>query len=110
MTYSKDRSRWPKEGETYIHKGETFVFDRVSLSNRNQLEALFKLPGSRFSLRIPLSGYISEKDPAAVAASQTYVTGYAATEPDENFAEMIAFYCEDKLPAAQEPLLTAILN
>lgn len=107
----KDRSLWPKEGETFEHKGETFVFDKVSLSSRNQLEAHFRLPGSdRFTLRLSLSGYISEKYPEALAGAKTYVTRYAGTDPDENFAEMVAFYCEGKLPSAQEPLLTAILD
>lgn len=104
-----DRSRWPKEGDTQIYKGETFLFDKIDVSGTS-LVALFRIPGESYSLRVPLSGYISEKDPAAVAASQTYVTNYASTEPNENFAEMVAFYCEDKLPSEQVALLEEIIR
>lgn len=105
-----DRSRWPKAGDTYLYKGETFLFERVDLSGRSKLDALFRIPGERFTLKVPLSGYISEKDPGAVAASQTYVTNYASTDPDENFAEMVAFYCEDKLPSEQIKMLEEVLS
>lgn len=105
-----DKSRWPKEGDTFEHKGETFFFDRINVSGRTQLEALFKVPGERFSLRVPLTTYISSRDPSALKAVKTYVTNYAATDPDENFAEMVAFYCEDKLPSEQVEMLEAIIR
>lgn len=105
-----DRSLWPKEGDTTEYRGETFVFHSIDLTSRANLVALFSHPEMSAKLKVPLSGYIAEKYPEKLKGASTFVTNYAGTDPDENFAEMVAFYCEDRLPADQEPMLTAILH
>lgn len=106
-----DRSRWPKAGDTYVYKGETFAFDKVDLTRRSELTAVFRLQDRpSLSISIPLAAYIAEKDPEAQTKSSVFVTNYAMKDAVENFAEMIAFYCEDQLPADQIEMLEAIVG
>jgi len=42
--------------------------------------------------------------------AQGFVTRYAATDPEENFCEMMSLWCQDKLPAPQEHVLKSIVD
>lgn len=105
-----DKSRWPQAGDTYLYKGETFLFDKVDLSQRAELKVLFRHPEMSSKLSMPLIGYLFEKYPEMKDEALVFVSNYAATDPDENFAEMIAFLCEDRLPADQEQMLKEVIG
>jgi len=107
-----DRSLWPKEGDTQEYKGETFIFDKVDITSRANLKAIFRLPDHPgYRLDVGLGGFIAEKYPEKLqSAKQTFITPYAATDPDENFADMVAYYCQDALPADQVAMLEPILR
>lgn len=104
-----DRSHWPKPGDTYVYKGEPFAFEKVDVTNRGDLNAYFRHPEIRGHLKVPLGSYILEKNPGLATKLSAFVSGYASTDPDENFAEMFAFYCQDQLPADQVAMLEPLL-
>ena len=59
------------------------------------------------SAKINIEGYYQMKgvDPRALGPDfKGFITPYAATDPDENFAEMFGFYCTGDLPPTQSAL------
>lgn len=107
-----DRSRWPKEGDTLDYKGETFAFDKIDLTSRAQLKVVFRLVDQTpsFKITVPLHEYMLNQHPEIRKDASVFVTNYAATDPDENFAEMVAFHCEDKLPDDQVVMLKGLIE
>lgn len=97
----------PEPGDTIVVKGKTLVVDRVTFGRG--------LSGYRVELHVegdpkrkmttPLETFLEfkgdgrtvENDPEFIG----FVTNYAKKSPSENFAEMFAFYCLDKLPVKQ---------
>jgi hypothetical protein len=58
---------------------------------------------------IGLEGYLMTKGLLTDQDLSSFVTSYAQRNHEENFAEMIAFYCLDKLPEDQVEMLKAVL-
>ena len=58
---------------------------------------------------IRLEGYLVNKGFLTNQDLSGFVTGYAAKNHEENFAEMIAYWCQDKLPEDQVELLRTVL-
>lgn len=46
----------------------------------------------------------------ATVPAHGFVTRYAATDPEENFCELMSLWCQDKLPATQEQVLALIVD
>lgn len=86
----------PEIGEEVPYKGETLqVVDVDHLRKR----IVFKIKGdeSGDKLTLPLASW---KSPKSIPVTTGFVTQYAGTEPDENFAELFSFYCIDDLAPA----------
>jgi len=58
---------------------------------------------------IGLEGYLMTKGLLTTQDLSSFVTGYAAKDHEENFAEMIAYWCQDKLPEDQVEMLRTVL-
>ena len=58
---------------------------------------------------IGLEGYLMTKGLLTTQDLSSFVTGYAAKDHEENFAEMIAYWCQDKLPEDQVEMLKTVL-
>jgi len=107
---TNDRSKWPARGDTYVEKGVTYVVENIDYSARSRaglVVVLKRRDDPTRGARLPLSTYIEEKHPELKSA--TFVSPYAATDHEENFAEMVAYYCDDALPAEQVQMLGAVL-
>lgn len=105
-----DRSKWPKPGDEYVEKGETWIIDLVDLSSRSELKVVFHNRAEpNVRARISLEAFMLKKHPELESEASVFVTAYAMKDADENFAEMVAFYCEDLLPDDQVEMLEAIL-
>jgi hypothetical protein len=57
-----------------------------------------------------VDGFISLKNYLAVAGKSAFVSRYASTKPEENFAEMVVAYCRNRLPKDQVAMLKGILG
>ena len=97
----------PQPGETLPYKGETLVvtkvvYDTVHLTIPDE-------PNSKLSM--PLRTWLKVKgiDTSNHGGGSSFITPYAATNFEENFAEMVSYYCLGKLPRDQEEMLEAIL-
>lgn len=105
---TNDRSKWPAPGDTYEEKGVTYVVENVDYRSRSGLVVVLKRRDDPTrSARLPLATYIEETHPEL--KSGTFVSPYAGTDHEENFAEMVAYYCDDALPAEQVQMLEALL-
>lgn len=92
-------------------KGKGLVVDLV---RKPELEprAFGELPPSPATVEkayIPLEGYLMAKGLLTHQDLSGFVTPYAAKNHEENFAEMIAFWCQDRLPEDQVELLKGVL-
>lgn len=58
---------------------------------------------------IGLEAYLMTKGLLTTQDLSSFVTGYAAKNHEENFAEMIAYFCLGKLPEDQVEMLKAVL-
>ena len=92
----KDPERCPKPGDIFeSSSGRTlevthFLYNEILLK-----EAGSDRPGG---WKISLRGWIQAKGyDKHLQKKPRFVTGYAAKNPSENFAEMFSFYCLDKL-------------
>ena len=92
----KDPEKAPKAGATLVDKGKTYVVDGTEykgLRSGYQIH-LHQVDDPSKKVRISLSGWISLKGfkPESKPGSG-FISPYASTDVEENFAEMIAFYC-----------------
>lgn len=101
----KDRSKWPSGGETITENGVTYVVKGVSYKGKSPVVELAREADPSRGAHMDLGAFIGQKHPE----TSVFVSPYAATTPEENFAEMIAYYCEDLLPDDQVAMLEAIL-
>jgi len=103
-------------GDKYIEKGEEWVVtgtdsgrDGIIVKMTRKLED----PETNQSLvingRIALVGYLVNQGLVTNEKLTGFVTQYAAKDYAENFAEMIAAWCLDKLPEDQVALLQSVL-
>jgi hypothetical protein len=103
-------------GDKYIEKGQEWevagtdsgrdgiVVDLVRKLEDPEAAKLLTLKG-----RISLEGYLMNKGLLSNADLSGFVTGYAGKNHEENFAEMIAYWCQDKLPEDQVEMLKTVL-
>ncbi len=101
---ARDRANWPPVGSEVKGSKGTYRVTGYKLDRKYdwvlELENL-TTPGARASW--PLKGYLG------ATGMTPFVSLYAATSYGENFAEMIAMYCLDDLPADQVTALEALL-
>jgi hypothetical protein len=110
----KDPALKPKPGDSFVSKGEEFLVTNLNVGPRGdiivQLKAKVQPPGmGTVGGRISLEGYAAAKGILPKIEHSGFVSQYASTDPDENFAEMIAAYCAGKLPPDQVEMLKAVL-
>ena len=101
---SKDKSKLPQPGETIVEGKKTYRVLGVELNDRwEQVVRLELIDDPRQKARITLKGWFSNK------GESEYVSPYAATSYSENFAEMVAHYCQGTLPNDQVEMLESVL-
>lgn len=103
--FVSDPTLRPKSGDTMTTKGKVYevtrvVYDKVYLVRQDD---------PKTQATIPLAGWIRNKGLDTSQHVTGFVTPYAAKNHEENFAEMVAFYCLDKLPDDQVEMLKAVL-
>lgn len=96
----QDKENWPSPGDEFTEGRRTFIVDQVVYPN----VLLHKKDDPLKKFRAPLSSWVTTKSGASA-----FVTPYAKTSAQENFAEMVAFYCEDMLPDDQVQMLKQVL-
>lgn len=95
----------PQPGDTITSGRTTYVvesvvYDTVHLSD----------PKDGRKAKIPLLGYLEEKGLEPEIVDEGFVTRYAKTSPEENFADMVQFYCRGKLGPKLTEKLEEILR
>jgi hypothetical protein len=106
-----DPERKPKPGATLVDKGKTYVVDSTEykgLRSGYQVH-LHQVDDPSKRARISLAGWISLKGFNPEKSGSGFITPYAGKNSEENFAEMVAFYCMDELPKDQIEMLEAVL-
>jgi hypothetical protein len=101
----------PKPGDTVVEKGKTYVVERVGYGGRGGYQVIMHReddPSNKASVSLKgwalLKGIKPESKPGS-----GFITPYAGKDADENFAEMVAFYCMDELPQDQVEMLEKVL-
>lgn len=103
--YLQDKSQHPKPGETIKEGRTTYVVTGLGY-NRRTYEPTVELENEKDPNRkasLPLKAWFQNKGHA-----MAFVSNYASTTYEENFAEMIAFYCEGLLPDDQVAMLKGL--
>jgi hypothetical protein len=103
-----------KPGDTIEVDGKEYEYLTLDVSPRGGVKVQLALKGdpSRRSVgRISLEGFAEKRGllPKTLEHGSNFVTPYAKTSADENFAEMIAYLCLGKLPAEQVAMLQTVL-
>lgn len=109
-TLRLDNPEPPPIGDSVPYKGKEIFVTRI---DRLKGKVWLGEPGGnpdRYS--IPLRDYALFKGsaPSAEPNPKGFVTPYAGKSPEENLAEMVSFYCMDKLSSEQVEDLEVILN
>ena len=104
----------PKVGDLFTENGETYTVTGFDVAGGEIMVLLARqvadAPGVTQRARIKLEGYARVKGLLPRAGTHSgFVTPYAGTDEEENLAEMVAYYCLDKLPADQVEMLEALL-
>ena len=105
----KDPALKPKPGDTFVSKGEEFTVTGLDVNSRGVMVQLVTKAQPIVKARIPLEAYAAAKGTLPKINHSSFVTGYAGTDAAENFAEMVAYYCEGRLPADQVEMLKSVL-
>ncbi len=98
-----DKSKWPKEGDIIEYNGERQKVMDVTPNRRYEYE-IHTMDVHDRRWKIPMVAYLRD-----TYNTSSFVTLYAAKDPDENFAEMVSFYCLNELPPDQVKMLEDIL-
>lgn len=118
----KDPHLKPKQGDRITLKGKEFEVSGFDVGHQGIVVKLLlkthdltpeeeKAAQRQLGYKIDLGSYAAVKGILPQPTHHTgFVTPYASTDADENFAEMIAFYCSDKLPEDQVQMLKAIIS
>jgi hypothetical protein len=100
-------------GDTYVEKGEVYEVTGTDWGPKGLVVKMVKkdppAPGLVQKAFIGLEGYLVNKGLLTNQELTGFVTRYASKDYQENFAEMIAFWCLDKLPEDQVELLRTVL-
>lgn len=100
----------PVSGDTVVIKGNLWQVKGLNWGRGGKRNVILEDPHNPKSLAsISLAGYLHYKGGAGLHVKTVdedpdykgFVTNYAKKSPSENFAEMFAFYCMGRLPAAQ---------
>jgi len=112
-----ERVRWklredpdlaPKIGVTISEKGSTYVVTGIGYrGNKPMIELALESDPSYIS-RVSFENWYNLQNQNKGAGS-AFVSPYAKTKYEENFAEMIAHYCHDTLPDDQVEMLETVL-
>jgi hypothetical protein len=110
-----DESMVPKPGEKLTSKGKTYLVTKaVPVGGKEYKIYLQQEDDPKVQASISLEGWLSSftvsRDVDADPNYIGFVSNYAKTGgPSENFAEMFAFYCMNKLPALQSAPFESIV-
>lgn len=103
-------------GDKYVEKGDVWEVTGTGYGRGGlivQLARKLEDPETKQNValkaHIPLEGYLLNKGLLTNLDLSGFVTGYASKNHEENFAEMIAFWCLGKLPEDQVELLKTVL-
>ena len=96
-----DKSWWPDPGEEFVEGQRTYIVENVVYPN----VLLYRKDDPTRKARTPLKGWLSLQ----TREESDFVSSYAKTSYSENFAEMIAHYCEGTLPEPQVNMLKGVL-
>lgn len=111
----KDPTLKPKIGDKYEEKGKEYEVTGFDVGPRGQMTVLLRLydpslpPNIVPKARISLEGYMANKGLLPKEKHTGFVTPYAKTNDQENFAEMVAYYCTGKLPQDQMEMLEGVI-
>lgn len=103
----RDSSNYPEKGTTIADGRKTWVVDGWQLNLRTSepdIQLYLQKDPSK-KARLPMRAWLQEN----LSTSATFVSQYASTKPEENFAEMVAYYCEGLLPDDQVRMLKSVL-
>lgn len=98
-----DKANWPQPGAEISEGRRNYVVIDVVYPDVR----LYRKDNPNQKASIKLKNYLARG--LLAKGESTFVTPYAKTVPKENFAEMVAFYCQDLLPDDQVNMLKAIL-
>jgi hypothetical protein len=101
---------YPNAGDKLVFKGENLVVTGVDFMKSKVNLAIADDPKSLLSMKIDAWCRVNNIQVVPPEEFKGFVTQYAATDPDENFCEMVSYYALGKLPKVQIPLIEAILN
>lgn len=106
-----DKSKIPPVGETVTYKGDELAVIGFDFSKR-VVKLVNKLnPKQTFSAPLESYGVLIKGEPDVTKVNPLgFVTPYAGKNKEENFAEMVGFYCTDELSAEQVKDLEGILG
>jgi hypothetical protein len=102
---------WPHAGDKVVlDQGRKVTVTSVHRSRSKVEYVSEEKPPVRWSA--PIEAWIKMKglDLGSLPGFKGFITPYARTDPDENFAEMVSFFAIGKLPQDQIALLEPILN
>ncbi len=104
-----DESKIPPIGEEVTYKGDQYRVIRFDRFNR--IVQLDQVSDPKHFLKVPLQTYgvVFKGEIETKTNPIGFVTTYAGKSAEENFAEMVGFYCTDDLSAEQVKDLEAIL-
>ena len=105
----EDPNRRPQPGEIVVLKRETYVVDDVKYERGGWQVRMHDQTDPKLKAHVGLEHWIRHKGYKLKETPSDFVTSYAKTDPAENFAEMFAYYCDDKLPEEQVEMLKAVL-
>jgi hypothetical protein len=102
-----DQSLRPNPGELYEERGKVYEVTKV-VSTTVYLKSQ---ADPNVQAKLPLLAWIRNKGvKEGKPVAREFVTQYAKKNHEENFAEMVAFYCLGQLPDEQVQLLSPLLS
>jgi len=99
--------KYPKEGETAVERGKTFVVSGTEYTGRGVRVNLRLQDDATKQFHTTIDGWYAMT--GQVSPAGAFISKYARTDPSENFAEMVAHHCLGTLPQEQVELLEAII-
>jgi hypothetical protein len=99
----------PKRGEELVEKGETWKIKDVDPWRQSVKFTKGGDPKSLYSTSILFWLKMKGVEVHQIPDFKGFISKYAATNPEENFCEMVSFYAIGKLPASQVELLKEVL-
>lgn len=102
----------PEPGEVVTEKGKSYRVTGTRWGRSGLQVALERVDNPKSTAQVSLEGYhrLKGNERAVTPDLKGYVSEYAKRGgPEENFAEMFAFYCLKKLPTAQVELFETLV-